>query len=121
MTLKQTIDGLMLLGIYFLPVLVLLSWFLLCILFISNPPTLLLYWVSFVAAVFFTLNGNVAPFLEIVAGAICDHRKKLIVFTPLAIAYIINVFICFRAFLYLVFQSCRAGTSIIGTRQLIMA
>ena len=104
LTLKQKIDSIMLLGIYFLPVLVLLSWFLLCFLFILSPPSLLPYSVSLVATVFFFLNGNVAPFLEVVAGAVCDRRRRLIRYIPLlAIAYIVNVFICFKAFLHVTF------------------
>jgi len=103
-SLKQKVDGFMILNIYFLPVLVLLSWFLQLSLFVLNPPTLLPFWVSLVVAVFFTLNGNVAPFLEVVAGAVCDRRRRLLLFAPLlVIAYIINVFVCSKAFLYLVF------------------
>jgi cellulose synthase/poly-beta-1,6-N-acetylglucosamine synthase-like glycosyltransferase len=103
-SLKQKIDGLMILNMYFLPVFVLLSWFLLFALFVLSPPTLLPYWVALVVAVFFALNGNVAPFLEVVAGVVCDRRKKLLLFAPLlAIAYVINVFVCSEAFLYLAF------------------
>lgn len=103
-SLKQKIDGFMILNIYFLPVLVLLSWFLLLALLVFNPSTLLPYWIALVIAVFFALNGNVAPFLEVVAGALCDRRKKLLLFIPLlAIAYVINVLVCSKAFIYLVF------------------
>jgi len=102
-SLKQKIDGFMILNIYFLPVLVLLSWLLLLALLLLNPLTLLPYWMALVVAVFFFLNGNVAPFLEVIAGAICDRQKKLILYTPLlAIAYIINVFVCSKAFLHLI-------------------
>jgi len=101
---QQKIDGFMILNIYFLPVLTLLSWFLLLALFVFNPSTLLPFWIALVVAVFFALNGNVAPFLEVVAGAICDGRRKLLLFAPLlAVAYVINVFVCSKAFLYLVF------------------
>jgi len=108
--LKQKIDGFMVLGIYFLPVLTLFSWLLMGVLFILNPSTLLPYWTSLTAAVFFTLNGNIAPFLEVIAGAVCDHQRRLIMFTPLlAIAYIINIFVCFKAFLHIIFASLSGG------------
>lgn len=108
MSLKQKIDGFMILNIYFLPVLVLLSWFLLIALIVLNPPTLLPYWLALAVTIFFALNGNVAPFLEVVAGAICDGRKKLLLLTPLLpIAYVINVFVCSKAFVYLAFAKLR--------------
>jgi len=104
MSLKEKIDGLMLLSIYFVPVLVTLSWFSLFVLFLVNPPTLLPYWMALVVSVFFTLNGDIAPFLEVVAGAVCDGRKKLILYTPLLfVAYVVNVFVCWKVFLELVF------------------
>ncbi len=101
--LKQKIDGLMLLGVYFMPILVMLSWFSFLALSIANPSTLLPFWVALVVGLFFTLNGNIAPFLEVAAGAICDGRKKLILYTPLLfIAYGINILVCCLAFLGLV-------------------
>ncbi len=104
MSLKEKIDGLMLLSVYFVPVLVMLSWFSLFVLFLINPPTLLPYWMALVVSVFFALNGDIAPFLEVIAGAVCDGRKKLILHTPLLfIAYAVNVFVCCKAFLEVVF------------------
>lgn len=104
MSLKEKVDGLMLLSVYFMPVLVMLSWFSLFVLFLVNPPTLLPYWMALVVSVFFTLNGDIAPFLEVIAGAVCDGRKKLILYTPLLfIAYVVNVFVCCKTFLELVF------------------
>jgi len=104
MSMKEKIDGLMLLCVYFVPVLFMLSWFSLFVLFLVNPPTLLPYWMALVVSVFFALNGDIAPFLEVVAGAVCDGRKKLILYTPLLfIAYVVNVFVCWKVFSELVF------------------
>lgn len=104
MSLKEKIDGLMLLSVYFVPILVMLSWFSLFALFLVRPPTLLPYWMALVVSVFFSLNGNIAPFLEVVAGAVCDGRKELVLYTPLLfVAYVVNVFVCCKAFLELVF------------------
>jgi cellulose synthase/poly-beta-1,6-N-acetylglucosamine synthase-like glycosyltransferase len=104
MSLKEKIDGLMLLSVYFVPLLVMLSWFYLFVLFLVGPPTVVPFWLAVVISVFFTLNGYIAPFLEVIAGAICDGRKKLILYTPLLfIAYVVNVCVCCKAFLQLVF------------------
>jgi len=101
---KEKVDGLMLLGVYFLPILVMLSWFILPVLFTVKPSTLLPYPAALVVSLFFTLNGDIAPFLEVVAGAVCDGRKKLILYTPLLfVAYIVNVLVCCKAFFELVF------------------
>lgn len=103
-SLKEKIDGLMLLSVYFVPILVMLSWFSLSVLFVVKPSTLLPYSVALVVSVFFTLNGDIAPFLEVIAGAVCDRRKKLILHTPLLlIVYVVNIFVCCKAFLELVF------------------
>lgn len=104
LSLKEKIDGLMLLSVYFVPILVMLSWFSLVGLFIVKPYTLLPYSVALVVSVFFVLNGNIAPFLEVIAGAVCDRRKKLILYTPLLlIVYVVNILVCCKAFLELVF------------------
>ena len=103
-SLKEKIDGLMLLSVYFVPVLVMLSWFSLVVLFLVKPFTLLPYSMALVVSVFFALNGDIAPFLEVVAGAVCDGRKRLVLYTPLLFfAYVVNVFVCCKAFLELVF------------------
>lgn len=99
-SLKQKVDGFMLLNIYFMPVLVMLSWILSLVLFVFKLPTWFPYEIIFVFSIFFTLNGTVAPLLEIISASICDRRKKLILLTPvLILAYIVNVFICSKAFL----------------------
>jgi hypothetical protein len=104
MSLKEKVDGLMLLCIYFVPILVMLSWFSLVVLFVVRPPTLIPYWMALIVSVFFVLNGDIAPLLEVIAGAVCDGRRKLILYTPLLFsAYVFNVFVCFMAFLDLTF------------------
>jgi hypothetical protein len=81
-----------------------LSWFSLFVLFVVKPFTFLPHWFALVVSVFFALNGDIAPFLEVVAGAVCDCRKRLILYTPLLFfAYVVNVFVCCKAFLELVF------------------
>lgn len=101
---KEKIDGLMLLSVYFVPILVALSWFSFFVLLLVNPSTLLPFGVALVFSVFFFLNGYIAPFLEVIAGAVCDGRKRLVLYTPLLfIAYFVNIGVCCKAFSELVF------------------
>ena len=97
--LKQKIDGLLLLNLYFLPMLVLLSWMLLLAVLVFGLPTWIPYEIAFVSGIFFFLHGNLAPFVEVMAGAVCDKRWKLISFTWLLVfSYIVNMVICWVAF-----------------------
>lgn len=108
--LKQKVDGLLLLNIYFLPILVMFSWILLLILLIFRLPTWISYEVAFVSGVFFILNGNLAPFVEVMAGALCDKRRKLVLFAPLLVlSYFVNMVICCVAFLDLVVSRIAGG------------
>lgn len=103
-SLKEKIDGLMLLSVYFVPISVMFSWFTLFVLFAVKPSTFLPYWPTLVVSVFLTLNGDIAPFFEVIAGVVCEGGKKLILYTPLLlIAYIVNIFVCCKAFLELVY------------------
>lgn len=97
--LKQKIDGLLLLNHYFLPILVLLSWMLLLAALIFRLPTWIPYEIAFVSGIFFFLHGNLAPFVEVMAGAVCDKRWKLISLTWLLVfSYAVNMIICWVAF-----------------------
>ncbi len=103
MLLKEKVDGLMLLCVYFVPILVAFSWLSFVFLFVVNPPTLLPFWVALPVSAFFLLTGHIAPLLEVIVGAVCDNRKKLILYTPLLfITYLINIGVCCVALLKLV-------------------
>lgn len=103
--LKQKVDGLLLLNIYFLPVLVMLSWILSLAVLIFKLPTWIPFEIAFVSSIFFILHGNLAPFVEVMAGALCDRRLKLISLTWLLIlSYFVNMVICSIAFLDLLFS-----------------
>jgi cellulose synthase/poly-beta-1,6-N-acetylglucosamine synthase-like glycosyltransferase len=104
MQVKEKVDGLMLLCVYFLPILVAFSWLFSVFLFVMKPPTVLPFWVALTASVFFLLTGHIAPLLEVIIGVVCDSRKKLLAYTPLLfIMYLINVGVCCIAFLKLIF------------------
>ena len=98
--LKQKVDGLLLLNVYFLPILVALSWILWLAVLIFRFPTWIPFEIAFVSGVLFFLHGNLAPFFEVIAGALCDRRPKLLLFVWLLIlAYFVNVVVCSIAFL----------------------
>jgi len=104
--LKQKADGFLLLNIYFLPILVIFSWILRLAVWILKLPTLIPFEIAFVSGIFFVLHGNLAPFVEVIAGAFCDRRWKLFSLTwLLLLSYVVNMFICLVAFLDLL--SCR--------------
>ncbi len=104
--LKQKVDGLLLLNIYFLPALVMLSWILLLAVLIFKLPIWIPFEIAFVSGVFFFLHGNLAPFVEVMAGALCDRRPKLILLTwLLVLSYFVNMVVSSISFLDLL--TCR--------------
>ena len=104
-SLKQKVDGLLLLNVYFMPVLVVFSWILLLAVFIFKLRISIPFEIAFVSTIFFTLHGNLAPFVEVIAGALCDGRKKLVLLTwLLMISYFVNMAICTIAFADILFS-----------------
>jgi cellulose synthase/poly-beta-1,6-N-acetylglucosamine synthase-like glycosyltransferase len=96
---KEKIDGLLLLHIYFMPILTFLS------LALGIP--LILYGSSIAGMLWFTVPislysfvGNFAPFFEVGIGAYLDGRKRVQWLAPLLIfAFLYNVLICTKAFI----------------------
>jgi len=99
LTFKQRIDGLLLLTVYFMPVLVLLSWIVGVPLFFLGPP----FWSSivwaFVPISLYSFVGNFAPFFEVGVGAYLDGRTRAQWLIPLLIlTFLYNIPICTKAF-----------------------
>jgi len=98
--LREKIDGLLLLTIYFVPLLIILSWILNTILFFTdtfNQPTFLN--VAMLLTIYGTLGG-LAPFFEVGIGAYLDQRGRALWLIPLLILLIpLNIAICFKALL----------------------
>ncbi|MEM4474205.1 MAG: glycosyltransferase [Candidatus Bathyarchaeia archaeon] len=100
LTPAQRIDGLLLLNIYFMPVLVLFSWLigiLLCLLRWGQ-------WVTnlWLIPILFSYSsvGNFAPFYEVGVGAYIDGRSRACWLIPLlVIVFFYNILICSKAFL----------------------
>jgi len=107
LTFRERLDGLLLLSIYFVPVLVGLGWIFggLCLFFGyglgAGNAALILTLIYFV-------SGNIAPLSEIIVGAILEKRLRLCKYLPfLFLAFILNVFICTKAIIEILFWRLR--------------
>jgi cellulose synthase/poly-beta-1,6-N-acetylglucosamine synthase-like glycosyltransferase len=97
---KEKIDGLLLLNVYFMPVMVLVS-------FIIGVPLILFESSKLVGALWFSMPiflysfvGNFAPFFEVGIGAYLDGRTRIQWLIPLLIfTFFYNIPICTQAFL----------------------
>jgi cellulose synthase/poly-beta-1,6-N-acetylglucosamine synthase-like glycosyltransferase len=97
---KEKIDGLLLLHVYFMPVLTLISFFAGVSLILSESSQLVNALWFFVPVSFYSLVGNFAPFFEIGIGAYLDGRTRIQWLIPLLLfAYMYNILICTKALL----------------------
>jgi cellulose synthase/poly-beta-1,6-N-acetylglucosamine synthase-like glycosyltransferase len=96
--LKEKIDGLLLLNVYFMPVFVLLSWIVGVPLFFLRPlPWFGLFW-AFAPISLYSFVGNFAPFFEVGIGAYLDGRTRAQWLIPLLIfTFLYNIPICTKA------------------------
>jgi cellulose synthase/poly-beta-1,6-N-acetylglucosamine synthase-like glycosyltransferase len=103
LTLKEKVDGLLLLHVYFMPLITLLCMILGIVLVLFKPSTLVeLLWLT-VPISFYSFVGNFAPFFEVSIGAYLDGRRRAQWLVPLLMfAFIYNLLICTKAFLDLV-------------------
>ena len=102
--LREKVDGLLLLNIYFVPILVALAWILgVLLLFVETEPWYPIFW--FVVPVFvYSSMGNFAPFFEVGIGAYLDERTRICWLIPLLfLTFIVNVLICTKALIDLSF------------------
>ncbi len=97
--LREKIDGVLLLNIYFVPILVGLAWILGIVLysFFQPPKWITFFWASMSLAVYSTV-GNFAPFFEVAMGAYLDKRERVFWLMPLLLlSFLYNILICFKA------------------------
>ncbi len=95
---KEKIDGLLLLHIYFMPILILLSFFIGSLLILEGSAIAGLLWFT-VPISFYSFVGNYAPFFEIGVGVYLDGRKRIQWLMPFLIfSFFYNVLICTKAF-----------------------
>ncbi len=105
----EKIDGLLLLNVYFMPILVLLSMAVGIPLLILGDSTLPIwaFWVA-VPVAMYSFVGNFAPFFEVGIGAYLDGRKRIQWLTPLLLfTFVYNIPICLKAFLDLLAAKLR--------------
>jgi len=97
---KEKIDGLLLLHVYFMPVLTLVASVAGVSLIIAHSSQLINALWLFMPLSFYSIIGNFAPFFEIGIGAYLDGRTRIQWLIPLLLfAYLYNVLICTKAFL----------------------
>jgi cellulose synthase/poly-beta-1,6-N-acetylglucosamine synthase-like glycosyltransferase len=119
---REKIDGLLLLNVYFMPVLVLFS----CgigvpLFFFKSSQWLNMFWVS-VPISLYSFVGNFAPFFEVGIGAYLDGRTRAQWLIPLLIfTFLYNIAICTKALLDLLIskilrrnRNCWAKTAHLG-------
>lgn len=97
---REKVDGLLLLNVYFMPLIVLLS-------FVVGLPLILFGSSQFAGALWFSVPialysfvGNFAPFFEVGIGAHLDGRRRIQWLIPLLVlTFVYNIPICMKAFL----------------------
>ncbi len=95
---KEKIDGLMLLGVYFMPILALLSLLIGLPLIFLNSPLIGVLWLSIPISLY-SFVGNFAPFFEVGVGLYLDGRTRTQWLIPLLIfTFFLNIPICLKAF-----------------------
>jgi hypothetical protein len=88
-----------------MPVLVMLSWILLLLMLVFKLPPTVPFEIAFVSLIFFTLHGNLAPLVEVIAAALREGQKKLILLIwLLLISYLLNAVISSVAIAELLFD-----------------
>ena len=95
---REKVDGLMLLGVYFVPISVGLSWLLGAAIFFFWPT----FWIQSAWALLpifaYSSIGNFALFFEVGVGAYLDRRTRMIWLIPLLLlSFVFNVLICCQA------------------------
>jgi cellulose synthase/poly-beta-1,6-N-acetylglucosamine synthase-like glycosyltransferase len=97
--LKEKIDGLLLLNVYFMPILVWISWIISVLLFFSGLPQWFNALLTSLPIFFYSFVGNFAPFFEVGIGAYLDGRTRACWLIPLLIlTFLYNIVICTKAF-----------------------
>jgi cellulose synthase/poly-beta-1,6-N-acetylglucosamine synthase-like glycosyltransferase len=97
-TLRERIDGLMLLQVFLMPPLLLLGWSLALVLYYLNAGSLVAVFIPLMALVAYGALGNFAAFLEIVMAVLIDGHRRRIRLLP------INL-LCFFASLFAISQA----------------
>jgi cellulose synthase/poly-beta-1,6-N-acetylglucosamine synthase-like glycosyltransferase len=96
---REKLDGLLVLYVYFMPLLILLSFFIGALLIAEGSMIVDFLWLT-VPISFYSFVGNYAPFFEIGIGAYLDGRTRIQWLMPFLIfSFFYNILICVKAFL----------------------
>ncbi len=96
---KEKIDGLLLLNVYFMPIIALFSMLIGLYLIFSGIQLFTALWF-FIPISMYSFVGNFAPFFEVGIGVYLDDRKRTQWLIPLLIfTFFYNIPICLKAFL----------------------
>jgi cellulose synthase/poly-beta-1,6-N-acetylglucosamine synthase-like glycosyltransferase len=103
--LREKVDGVLLLNVYFIPIFATLAWNLGAILFLVQPFAFTNFLWMTVPISFYSSVGNFAPFFEVGIGAYLDGRNRICWLIPLLLlTFLLNVLICTKAFFDLCFS-----------------
>jgi cellulose synthase/poly-beta-1,6-N-acetylglucosamine synthase-like glycosyltransferase len=101
---KEKIDGLLLLGVYFMPILVLLSILVGIPLVFQGSLIIQVGWIAIPISLY-CFVGNFAPFFEVGAGLYLDGRTRTQWLIPLLMfTFLFNIPICLKAFFSVIFS-----------------
>lgn len=99
----QRVDGLLLLNVYFMPILALISWMIFVPLFLLHPPAWFSMAWTLIPISLYSFVGNFAPFFEAGVGAYLDGRRRALwLLSLLVITFLYNMPICAKAFVDLI-------------------
>jgi cellulose synthase/poly-beta-1,6-N-acetylglucosamine synthase-like glycosyltransferase len=100
LNLREKIDSLLVLNIYFMPIVTLVCLVLGgALILLQQSPIVSALWF-FVPVSFYSFVGNFAPFFEVSIGAYLDGRSRAQWLVPLLIfAFVYNILICTKAFI----------------------
>jgi len=100
---REKLDGLMLLSVYFVPLLVSFAWVLGAIIFFLCPIDWFESFWTLLPVYAYSSVGSFALFFEVGAGVYLDRRLRVSWLIPLLLlSFVFNIFVCFKAFLDLV-------------------
>lgn len=104
LTLREKLDGFLLLNVYFVPVLVGFGWLLGALSFLLGYGL----WAGYTAllvTLIYLASGNIAPLSEVIVGAILDKRGRLCRYLPFMLfAFFLNVLVCTKALIDLLIE-----------------
>ncbi|MEM2080859.1 MAG: glycosyltransferase family 2 protein [Candidatus Bathyarchaeia archaeon] len=99
LNLKEKLDGLLILHVYFLPVITLLAFFAGISLFILGASQFVSTLWLLMPLALYSFVGNFAPFFEVGIGAYLDGRTRIHwLLSLLLFVYLYNILICTKAF-----------------------